>query len=140
MANNKMLIGFFVASESIFFIMLILAYVSFKGTVVDGPTAASSLNPYVTGVFSIFLLASSFTISASMASRTKRASITVETTIFRTIVPRCGRTSSNPSSASFMKASRTGWRLTEKCAAISDSEMRQPGSRSIRIMRSRKIR
>ena len=62
MANNKLLIKFFVASESIFFIMLILAYVNFKGTVVDGPTAANSLNPYVTGLFSLFLLASSFTI------------------------------------------------------------------------------
>ena len=62
MANNKMLIGFFVASESIFFIMLILAYVSFKGSVVDGPTAANSLNPYVTGIFSLFLLASSVTV------------------------------------------------------------------------------
>ena len=57
-----MLIGFFVASELIFFLMLILAYVSFKGSVVDGPTAASSLNPYVSGFFSIFLLTSSLTI------------------------------------------------------------------------------
>lgn len=62
MANNKMLIGFFVASESIFFIMLILAYVNFHGTVTDGPTAVSSLDPLRTGIFSIFLLASSFTV------------------------------------------------------------------------------
>lgn len=62
MANNKMLIGFFVASESIFFIMLILAYVNFHGTVTDGPTAVNSLDPLRTGIFSIFLLASSFTV------------------------------------------------------------------------------
>lgn len=62
MANNKMLIGFFVASESIFFIMLILAYVNFHGTITDGPTAANSLDPLRTGIFSLFLLASSFTV------------------------------------------------------------------------------
>ncbi|MEQ9619550.1 MAG: heme-copper oxidase subunit III [Deltaproteobacteria bacterium] len=62
MANNLMLVKFFIASESIFFIMLILAYVNFHGSVTDGPTAKSSLNPYVTGIFSLFLLASSFTV------------------------------------------------------------------------------
>jgi len=62
MANNKMLVGFFVASESIFFVMLILAYVNFHGTVTDGPTAVNSLNPVRTGVFSVFLLASSFSM------------------------------------------------------------------------------
>lgn len=62
MANNIMLVKFFIASESIFFIMLILAYVNFHGSVTDGPTARSSLNPYVTGIFSLFLLASSFTV------------------------------------------------------------------------------
>ena len=62
MANNKMLVGFFVASESIFFVMLILAYVNFHGTVTDGPTAVNSLDPLRTGIFSVFLLASSFTV------------------------------------------------------------------------------
>ncbi len=62
MANNKMLVGFFVASESIFFVMLILAYVNFHGTVTDGPTAVNSLDPLRTGIFSLFLLASSFTV------------------------------------------------------------------------------
>lgn len=57
-----MLVGFFVASESIFFLMLILAYVNFYGTVTDGPTAANSLDPVRTGIFSVFLLASSFTV------------------------------------------------------------------------------
>lgn len=62
MANNRMMVGFFVASESIFFLMLILAYVNFHGSQVDGPTAVNSLNPIVTGIFSLFLLASSFSI------------------------------------------------------------------------------
>ncbi len=72
MANNKMLIGFFVASESIFFLMLILAYVNFHGTITDGPTAANSLDPLRTGIFSLFLLASSFSVwlaGRSMASK-----------------------------------------------------------------------
>ena len=51
MANNRMMVGFFVASESIFFVMLILAYVNFHGSVVDGPTAVNSLNPIKTGIF-----------------------------------------------------------------------------------------
>jgi len=62
MANNRMLVGFFIASESIFFVMLILAYVNFHGSVTDGPTAANSLNPYQMGAFSLFLFASSFTV------------------------------------------------------------------------------
>lgn len=62
MANNRMLVGFFVASESIFFVMLILAYVNFHSSQVVGPTAVNSLNPVVTGIFSLFLLASSFSI------------------------------------------------------------------------------
>ncbi len=62
MANNRMMVGFFIASESIFFLMLILAYVNFHGSVTDGPTAINSLNPVKTGIFSLFLFASSFTI------------------------------------------------------------------------------
>lgn len=62
MANNRMMVGFFIASESIFFLMLILAYVNFHNTVTGGPTAATSLDPYMTGMFSVFLLASSFTV------------------------------------------------------------------------------
>lgn len=71
MANNRMLVGFFVASESIFFVMLILAYVNFHGTVTDGPTAVNSLNPYKTGFFSLFLLASS--VSIWLAGRSLRS-------------------------------------------------------------------
>ncbi len=62
MNKNKMLVSFFIVSESIFFLMLILAYVNFHRSVTDGPTAANSLNPIKTGIFSLFLLASSLTI------------------------------------------------------------------------------
>ena len=50
--------------------------------------------------------------ASSIASRTKRASLTALTEILRTKVPRCGRTSTRPASASLMNASRTGVRLT----------------------------
>jgi heme/copper-type cytochrome/quinol oxidase subunit 3 len=62
MNKNKMLVSFFIVSESIFFLMLILAYVNFHRSVTEGPTAANSLNPIKTCVFSLFLLASSLTI------------------------------------------------------------------------------
>jgi heme/copper-type cytochrome/quinol oxidase subunit 3 len=62
MNKNKVLVSFFIVSESIFFLMLILAYVNFHRSVTDGPTAASSLNPVKTGIFSLFLLASSLTV------------------------------------------------------------------------------
>jgi len=62
MSNNKMIISFFIASESIFFLMLILAYANFHGSATEGPTAANSLNPIKTGIFSMFLIASSFTV------------------------------------------------------------------------------
>ncbi|MEE8043903.1 MAG: heme-copper oxidase subunit III [Thermodesulfobacteriota bacterium] len=62
MANNKMLIKFFIASESIFFVMLILAYINFHGSEVEGPNAVNSLNPLRTGIFSLFLLASSLSV------------------------------------------------------------------------------
>ena len=64
MANNKLGIVLFIGSESIFFGLLILAYLYFQGVAATsgGPTAASSLNPLVTGFFSLFLFSSSYTI------------------------------------------------------------------------------
>ncbi|MCL5742962.1 MAG: heme-copper oxidase subunit III, partial [Acidobacteria bacterium] len=59
----KLMMGFFLASEFVFFAFLILAYVDFQATsVFTGPTAASSLNPGRMGMFSAFLWASSGTI------------------------------------------------------------------------------
>lgn len=51
----------FLASESLFFIMIIVAFIYFHGAG-DGPTARQSLHPLSTGLYSIFLFASSFTI------------------------------------------------------------------------------
>ncbi|MCB9419888.1 MAG: heme-copper oxidase subunit III [Ardenticatenaceae bacterium] len=63
MEKNKLAMLFFISSEAIFFILLILAYMILHNNVLAGqPTAVSSLDPLKTGIFSLFLLASSFTI------------------------------------------------------------------------------
>jgi heme/copper-type cytochrome/quinol oxidase subunit 3 len=62
MEKNKLGMILFICSESIFFGLLILAYGYFNSASVSGPTAASSLDPAVTGFVSLFLWASSFTI------------------------------------------------------------------------------
>ena len=64
MANNKLGMVLFIGSETIFFSLLILAYLFFQGVAASngGPTAASSLDPLFTGFFSLFLFSSSFTI------------------------------------------------------------------------------
>jgi heme/copper-type cytochrome/quinol oxidase subunit 3 len=49
----------FIASEAVFFLLLILAYVYYHVTANNGPTAASSLDPVKTGIYSLFLLSSS---------------------------------------------------------------------------------
>ncbi len=53
---------FFLASEVAFFDMLILAYIYYTGAEVNGPNAATALNPAVTSIFTVSLLASSFTL------------------------------------------------------------------------------
>jgi heme/copper-type cytochrome/quinol oxidase subunit 3 len=62
MEKNKLGMILFIASESIFFTLLILAYAYFNSGAVSGPTADSSLDPAVTGFVSLFLWSSSFTI------------------------------------------------------------------------------
>lgn len=86
MANNRMMVGFFIASESLFFLMLILAYVNFHGFVTDGPTALNSLNPVKTGIFSLFLFASSFTIWLAGKSLRNRNHTMLKVWILATII------------------------------------------------------
>jgi len=63
MEKNKLAMLLFISSEAIFFILLILAYMILHNNVLAGqPTAVTSLDPLKTGVFSLFLFASSFTI------------------------------------------------------------------------------
>lgn len=58
---NKLAMILFLISEGTFFAFLIIAYVYFHGVTKTGPTAANSLDPVKTGIFTVFLLASSFT-------------------------------------------------------------------------------
>jgi heme/copper-type cytochrome/quinol oxidase subunit 3 len=52
----------FIASEATFFTLLILAYIYYHVVANNGPTAANSLDPVKTGIYSLFLLSSSVTI------------------------------------------------------------------------------
>jgi heme/copper-type cytochrome/quinol oxidase subunit 3 len=61
-SKAKLGVAMFIISEANFFLLLILAYVYFHAYPDGGPTAASSLNPLRTAVFSTFLLTSSATI------------------------------------------------------------------------------
>jgi cytochrome c oxidase subunit I len=77
--TNKLMLLLFCASEAVFFLFLIIAYLffhSFKGQ--TGPSAASSLDPFKTGLFTCLLFASSGTLM--VAERVHRQG---KTTAFR---------------------------------------------------------
>ncbi len=59
---NRFAMTLFLISEAAFFGFLIIAYVYFHGSVHDGPDAENSLHPLTTGIYTVFLLASSFTM------------------------------------------------------------------------------
>lgn len=52
----------FLVSEGIFFVFLIVAYIYSRPSEISGPTAHSSLVPWKTGIYTVFLLSSSGTI------------------------------------------------------------------------------
>jgi heme/copper-type cytochrome/quinol oxidase subunit 3 len=60
--KNRLGMMVFLASEVAFFGTLILAYIYFTSAETNGPNAANTLDPYVTLIFTIALLASSFTL------------------------------------------------------------------------------
>jgi heme/copper-type cytochrome/quinol oxidase subunit 3 len=60
--KNKLAMILFLLSESVFFVLLILAYVTYHLQQGNGPTAATSLSIVKTGIFSLFLFASSYTV------------------------------------------------------------------------------
>lgn len=62
MDKNRLGMILFIGSESIFFLLLILAYAYFRTIPEAGPSASSSLDPLLTGIFSLFLFTSSLTI------------------------------------------------------------------------------
>ena len=82
---DRILVGMilFVASEAIFFLMLVLAYANFHK--VTGATAASVLDPVKTGIFTVALLSSSFTMWLAERSREKETN-SVALWLFATIL------------------------------------------------------
>lgn len=62
MEKNKLGMVLFLGSEVAFFAVLILAYIYYYGQYADGPTAPTVLDPLITGMFTLCLLLSSFTL------------------------------------------------------------------------------
>ncbi|HEV2419533.1 MAG TPA: cytochrome c oxidase subunit 3 [Terriglobia bacterium] len=60
--HNKLAMILFIISEGTFFVFLIIAYVYFHSVTKTGPTAANSLDLVKTSIFTVLLLASSFTM------------------------------------------------------------------------------
>jgi len=58
----KLATAVFIASEAVFFIFLIAAYIYYSGATVHGPNASTSLDPRRTLIFTICLIASSGTL------------------------------------------------------------------------------
>ena len=70
MDSNRLMMLLFIASEAIFFLFLVIAYLFFHTFPADGPTARTSLDPLKTGLFSLLLFSSSATLF--MAERSHR--------------------------------------------------------------------
>jgi heme/copper-type cytochrome/quinol oxidase subunit 3 len=61
--KNTVAMGSFIASESVFFVLLILAYIDLHGHVAPGsPTSATALDVPVTSIYTVCLISSSFTL------------------------------------------------------------------------------
>jgi heme/copper-type cytochrome/quinol oxidase subunit 3 len=60
--SNRFAMALFLISEGSFFAFLIVAYVYFHGAMKSGPNATDSLHPLTTGIYTAFLLGSSFTM------------------------------------------------------------------------------
>jgi heme/copper-type cytochrome/quinol oxidase subunit 3 len=60
--KNKLSMGLFLASEAAFFGVLILSYFYYYPSYASEPNATTVLDPLLTGIFTIALLASSFTL------------------------------------------------------------------------------
>lgn len=60
--KTRLAVLLFLASEFVFFVFLVVAYVYSRPSEISGPTAHSSLNPWKTGIYTVLLLSSSATI------------------------------------------------------------------------------
>lgn len=59
---NRLGMLIFIASEGVFFLALIMAYLFYRTFPAQGPSPQDSLDPLLTGFFSLFLFSSSFTM------------------------------------------------------------------------------
>jgi heme/copper-type cytochrome/quinol oxidase subunit 3 len=76
MTSDKSVLGMiaFLASEAVFFVFLIIAYVYFSGAPGTGAAARTALDPKVTAIYTIALVASSATIwHAGALTRRKKS-------------------------------------------------------------------
>jgi heme/copper-type cytochrome/quinol oxidase subunit 3 len=77
MFANKSLVGtaLFLASEAVFFVFLIIAYVYFRGAPAQASASAAALDPRRSGLYTIALIASSVTIwrSGALVKQRRRA-------------------------------------------------------------------
>jgi len=63
MDKNKMAMLLFIASEAIFFLMLVIAFAFFQSRgMAGGPGPVGTLHPVKTGIYSLFLFSSSFSV------------------------------------------------------------------------------
>lgn len=69
-SKAKLAVGFFLQSETVFFILMLTAFVVYNSKAMEGPTSSTALDPARTGLFTVCLLASSATIW--MAERSLR--------------------------------------------------------------------
>lgn len=75
MDRNRFGVLVFISSESVFFLVLIITYIAFRGSSVSGPTPKEVLDVPYTAVFTVFLLSSSVTMGL-VSSRLRRGEVT----------------------------------------------------------------
>jgi heme/copper-type cytochrome/quinol oxidase subunit 3 len=76
MTDDQGVIGMavFLASEAVFFVFLIIAYVYFSGSAAGASASRAALDPVVTGAYTVALVASSATVwRADVLARQRRA-------------------------------------------------------------------
>ena len=84
--NNKLAMTLFLLSEGTFFVFLIIAYVYYHSISNTGVEAAKVLDPLKTGIYTIFLLSSSFTVWQSEKSLRRGKQRAFQTWLLVTIV------------------------------------------------------
>ncbi len=86
MDRNKMSMLLFLASEIGFFGTLILAYLYYYPSYAEGPNAANSLDPIMAAIFTVALLASSFTLYRAQKSNEHGEQRATRTWLLATVV------------------------------------------------------